>query len=184
MTATEMLVEEHKQIQKVLDWGEAELARIAAGQPPDAGKLLQAVDFIRNFADRCHHAKEEGVLFRRLVERGMPRESGPIAAMLHEHELGRAHAAAIAASIEDAARGEAGAIARLREHLGGYVALLRAHINKEDGALYPMADRLLGPADQEWLLREFERVEREETGAGVHEKYRRLAEALQGPGAS
>ncbi|HOW43886.1 MAG TPA: hemerythrin domain-containing protein [Candidatus Aminicenantes bacterium] len=180
MTATEMLVEEHDLIQKVLDWGETELARIAAGGRPDAGKLLQAVDFIRNFADRCHHAKEEGALFRRLVQKGMPRDNGPIAVMLHEHEQGRAHVAALAAAIAGAARGDAGAVAALREHLGGYIALLRAHIDKEDRILYPMADRLLAPEDQEWLEREFARVEREETGAGVHEKYHRLAEELAG----
>lgn len=180
MTATETLVEEHGLIQKVLDWGEAELERIAAGGRPDSGGLLRAVDFFRNFADRCHHAKEEAALFRRLVQKGMPRDGGPIAVMLHEHEQGRAHVAALAAAIEGAARGEAGAVTALREHLGGTIALLRAHIDKEDRILYPMADRLLAREDQEWLQREFARVEREETGAGVHEKYHRLAEELAG----
>lgn len=180
MTATEILVDEHRLIQRVLDWGEAELARIAAGGRPDADKLIQAVDFIRNFADRCHHAKEEDLLFKRLVEKGMPGEGGPIAVMRHEHDLGRAHVRAVAAALEGAARGEDGALAALREHLAGYISLLRAHIDKEDHVLYPMADRLFSPADQAALLRDFERVEREEIGAGVHEKYHRLAEELAG----
>lgn len=180
MTPTEILVDEHRLIKKVLDWGDAELARIAAGGRPDTARLLQAVDFIRNFADRCHHAKEEGLLFARMSERGMPREAGPIAAMLYEHDLGRTYVAAAANALEGAGRGEAGAMEALRENLGGYIALLRAHIDKEDHVLYPMAERLLGPSDQEWLLREFARVEREETGAGVHEKYHRLAEELAG----
>lgn len=178
MTATEILVDEHRLIKKVLDWGEAEIARIDAGGRPDAEKLAQAVDFIRNFADRCHHAKEEGLLFKRLEERGMPSQGGPIAVMLHEHDLGRAHVRAVAAALEGAARGEAAALATLREHLAGYIELLRAHIDKEDRILYPMADRLLGAADQAALLEEFARVEREEIGAGVHEKYHRLAEEL------
>jgi len=178
MTATEILVDEHLLIKKVLDWGEAEIARIGAGGRPDAAKLTRAVDFIRNFADRCHHAKEEGLLFKRLEEKGMSSQRGPIAVMLHEHELGRAHVTAVADALDGAGRGEAGALAALSEHLGAYIALLRAHIDKEDHVLYPMADRLLGPADQEALLRDFERVEREEIGAGVHEKYHRLAEEL------
>ena len=178
MTATEILVDEHRLIKKVLDWGEAEIARIDAGERPDTGKLARAVDFIRNFADRCHHAKEEGLLFKRLREKGMPGEGGPIAVMLHEHELGRAHVAAVSGALDGAGRGEPGALAALREHLAGYIALLRAHIEKEDHILYPMADRLLGPADQEVLLADFERVEREEIGAGVHETYHRLAEEL------
>jgi hemerythrin-like domain-containing protein len=178
MTATEILKDEHRLIKRVLDWGEAEIARIDGGKRPDTAKLTQAVDFIRNFADRCHHAKEEGLLFTRMEEKGMPREGGPIAVMLHEHVLGRAHAAAMAASLDGAGRLEPAALASLREHLAGYIGLLRAHIDKEDQILYPMADRLLGPADQEALLRDFERVEREEIGEGVHEKFHRLAEGL------
>lgn len=178
MTATDMLMDEHRLIQKVLDWGEAEIARIDEGRPPDTAKLIQAVDFIRNFADGCHHAKEEGLLFKRLVEKGMPAQGGPIAVMLHEHELGRAHVAALADALAEADRGEARALAALREHLAGYIALLRAHIHKEDHALFPMADRLLSAEDQEALRHDFERVEREEVGAGVHGKYQRLAEEL------
>ena len=108
----------------------------------------------------------------------MPAEGGPIAVMLHEHELGRAHVAAVAAALAGAGRGEADALAALREHLAGYIELLRAHIDKEDHILYPMADRLLDAADQAALLEDFARVEREEIGAGVHEKYHRLAEGL------
>ncbi len=73
--------------------------------------------------------------------------------MLHEHELGRAHVAAVAAALDGAGRGEPGALAALREHLSGYIALLRAHIDKEDHILYPMADRLLDAADQEGCWR-------------------------------
>ena len=178
MTATEMLVDEHHLIKKVLDWGEAEIARIDKGQPPDAAMLAQAVDFIRNFADRCHHAKEEGLLFKRLVEKGMPAQGGPIAVMLHEHELGRARVTAVASALSGAGQGDATALAALRENLAGYISLLRAHIDKEDNILYPMADRLLDAAAQEALLRDFERVEREEIGAGIHEKYRRFVEEL------
>ncbi len=178
MKATEILVEEHQLIKKVLDWSEGEITRIDAGCSPDTGKLAAVVDFIRNFADRCHHAKEEGLLFARLAERGMPREGGPIAVMLHEHELGRAHVAAVAAALDGARRGEAQALAELRAHMSGYIELLRAHIDKEDHILYPMADRLLGAADQEALLADFARVEKEEIGEGIHEKYHHLAEKL------
>jgi|WetSurMetagenome_2_1015567.scaffolds.fasta_scaffold388831_1 hemerythrin-like domain-containing protein len=179
MNATEILVNEHRLIKKVLDWGETEIARIESGGHPEMNKLAKAIDFIRNFADRCHHAKEEGLLFKRLIEKGMPGENGPIAVMLHEHDLGRAHVAALAASLDGAGRGEPAALAQLREHLAGYIGLLRAHIDKEDHILYPMADRLLDADDQEALLADFERLENEEIGAGVHEKYHRLAEELR-----
>jgi hemerythrin-like domain-containing protein len=55
-------------------------------------------------------------------------------------------------------------------------------IDKEDNVLYPMADRLFTPADQQALAEDFERVEAEEIGAGVHERYHQLAHDLAGGG--
>jgi len=58
------------------------------------------------------------------------------------------------------------------------VALLRAHIDKEDNVLFPMADQLLTAADQKELTEAFEKVEAEEIGEGVHDKYHQLAHEL------
>jgi hemerythrin-like domain-containing protein len=98
--------------------------------------------------------------------------------MLHEHELGRAAVRAIAEALERVKRGEAGAGADLAAALLAYVELLRNHISKEDNVLFPMADRLLPAEDQGALAVAFERVEEEEIGAGVHEKYHDLAHRL------
>ena len=76
---------------------------------------------------------------------------------------------------------EAGSIAFRGEvvgHARAYVALLRQHIVKEDNVLFPMADRLLLPAAAARLANDFDRIEHEETGAGLHEKYLAMAEAL------
>ena len=61
----------------------------------------------------------------------------------------------------------------------GYAALLRQHIQKENGILFPMADQVIPVAQQDQVADDFERVEHEETGEGVHEKYLALAEALE-----
>jgi hemerythrin-like domain-containing protein len=73
-------------------------------------------------------------------------------------------------------------VAAVRDNLLGYTRLLRAHIGKEDNVLYPMAERILTPEDQQWLAEEFDRVEAEEMGAGVHEKYHQMAHELAGGG--
>jgi hemerythrin-like domain-containing protein len=49
--------------------------------------LNQAIDFSINFTNTCHHGKEEESLFPKLEKNGMPREGGPIARMLYEHEI-------------------------------------------------------------------------------------------------
>jgi hemerythrin-like domain-containing protein len=178
MTPIELLMHEHEIILMVLGAVEREAQQIQDGGPVDAGKIDQMVDFIRNFADRCHHAKEEDLLFVRMQERGMPAQGGPIGVMLMEHVEGRRLVKAVAEALPAAAKGDPQAVAAVRDSLLGYARLLRAHIGKEDNILYPMADRILTPEDQQWLAQEFDRVEAEEIGAGVHEKYHEMAHSL------
>mgnify|MGYP005839600127 CR=1 FL=1 len=180
MKPTDTLKHEHQIILMVLDAAEREVRRIQDGGPVDAGKAEKMLDFIRNFADRCHHAKEENLLFVRMGQRGMPTDSGPIAVMLYEHDEGRARVRAVADALPQATQGDATAITTVTANLLAYTQLLRAHIDKEDNILYPMADRLFTPADQQALTEAFERVEAEEIGAGVHERYHQLAHELAG----
>ena len=178
MTPTELLMHEHQIILMVLGAAEREAQSIQDTGQIHTGKVEQMVDLIRNFADRCHHAKEEDLLFVRLQERGMPAQGGPIGVMLAEHAEGRRLVKAVAEALPDAAKGDPPAVAAVRDNLVGYTRLLRAHISKEDNVLYPMGDRILTPEDQQWLVKEFDRVEAEETGAGVHEKYHQMAHEL------
>ena len=165
---TQVLMAEHELILEALDALEKKVAAIQAGVAPDRAYFEKAVNFLRGFADKCHHGKEEHLLFKRMTERGFPVQSGPIAVMLSEHEAGRAFIRGIA---DGAAKlGTDPAAARqIVENARGYIDLLRAHIDKENNVLFPMADRALGPEDQAYLAKEFERFEVAETGAGVHE---------------
>lgn len=177
MRPTETLMHEHQIILTVLDAAAREVQRIQETGEVRVERLEQMVDFFRNFADRCHHAKEEKWLFVRMEERGMPREAGPIGVMLYEHDLGRGYVRAVADALPRAENDPA-ARQTVRENLAQYIQLLRDHIYKEDHILYPMADGLLLPEDQRALEEAFERVEREEIGEGVHEKYHELAHRL------
>ena len=178
MTPTEILKHEHQIILMVLEAAEREANSIKETGKVDGSKLDKFVDFIRNFADRCHHAKEEDQLFVKMRERGMPKEGGPIAVMLVEHDEGRRYVKAVADAIDPAVHGDTKAKVAIRENLQAYVNLLRAHIHKEDNILYPMADRFLTADDQQFLSEAFNRIEAQEIGEGVHEKYHHLAHEL------
>ncbi|MCX8066346.1 MAG: hemerythrin domain-containing protein [Anaerolineae bacterium] len=177
MRPIETLMDEHRIILTVLDAAAREVQRIQETEEVRVERLEQMVDFFRNFADRCHHAKEEKLLFVRMEERGMPREAGPIGVMLYEHDLGRGYVRAVAEALPRAAS-DLAAREAVRRNLAQYVQLLRDHIYKEDYILYPMADGLLLPEDQQALGEGFEQVEREEMGEGVHERYHELAHRL------
>lgn len=147
-----------------------------------AERIEKMLDFFRNFADRCHHAKEEKLLFVKMEERGVPVRGGPIGVMLQEHDEGRRRVRAVAEALPQARSGQASALSTVRSNLLAYIQLLRAHIDKEDNVLYPMADRLFTPEDQRALTEAFEKVEAEEIGEGVHERYHQLAHDLARPG--
>jgi hemerythrin-like domain-containing protein len=174
MTLTEILKHEHQIILKVLNRVD-QLAR--PGSVLDPVELAEIVDFIRTFADRCHHGKEEDLLFARMAERGFSTEFGPLAVMLADHDAGRSHVKAVAAALEASQAGAPLAGDAVRRNLAAYSDLLRGHIYKEDNILYAMADAHLTPEDQQELAEAFEKVEAA-MGPGTHEKYHALAHRL------
>ena len=174
-TATEALKGDHRVIEKVL----AALERLA--KAPEKSALEEwekAIDFSRNFADKCHHLREERLLFPAMERHGIPREGGPIGMMLMEHEAGRVYVRSMAAAVESAAQDPVAARTTLRDAATAYVQLLRQHIQKEDEILFQMADGVLSAEEQKRLLRDFEEHELREIGPGVHEKYLKIAHEL------
>lgn len=113
----------------------------------DYDRIDKCIQFIRLFADACHHGKEEDHLFTALGEQGMPSDRGPIAVMLHEHRLGRERVSAMVAAMPGAREGSSSDRGRLIQAGRGYVDLIRDHILKEDNVLFNMADQVIaGPA--------------------------------------
>jgi hemerythrin-like domain-containing protein len=179
MQATQILMDEHRVIERVITSLEAAAGDLAQGGAVRPGFFLDAADFIQGFADGCHHRKEEGVLFTAMEAAGMPAQVGPIAVMLAEHEQGRVYTRGMRQAAERLQAGDAAARPEVVRNARGYAALLRQHIVKEDGVLFPMADQVIPLAAREQVAEDFERVEHEETGDGIHEKYLALAEALE-----
>ena len=153
-------------------------ARLESGQTVDVGHLGQIVEFIQVFADRCHHGKEEDLLFVAMEEAGIPRQGGPIGVMLTEHMMGRSYVKEMSKAIVAYKAGDRSAVPKIAENARGYIALLAQHIDKEDNILYPMADRALTEATQQDLSEAFEEVERERIGAGRHEAFHELLREL------
>lgn len=180
MVPTEVLKHEHKVILKVLEAAEKDVEQIRIHGKINVGRIQKMVEFFREFADRCHHAKEEKLLFEKMKERGMTVEGGPLAVMLHEHDQGRAWVRGVAEALPGAESGDQEAKSIIAGNLDSFVNMLRAHIDKEDNVLYAMADKMLTDEDQKELAEAFERVEAEEIGEGVHEKYHQLAHELAG----
>lgn len=179
MYASSVLKDEHRGIEKMLRALSREAGRLEAGERVDPAIIEQGIDFLRNFADQCHHTKEEKELFPALEKAGVPVEGGPIGVMLADHEQGRDYIRAMAQALDAYKLGDSAAAAQLAGSIRGYVELLTAHIWKEDNVLFAMADRVLPPAVQEQLVASFDRIESEQIGPGVHERYHQMLDELE-----
>jgi hemerythrin-like domain-containing protein len=144
----------------------------------DGRSAREAIDFFRNFADRCHHGKEETHFFPAMEAKGFLRDAGPTGVMLREHDEGRAFIRGMNEAVESATAGVLSACEEFVQNAEGYLDLLRQHIYREDHCLFGMADQAFSEFDQKKLLDAFARVEAEEIGKATHEKYLRLANEL------
>lgn len=173
MQATEELKKEHRAIEMMLRILSAVDKKIEAGEKIPQEHLEKIVEFIRVFADQCHHGKEEDLLFPAMEEAGMPRDGGPLAVMLQEHNNGRDYVKAMSEAVISKD------LEKFRENAEAYADLLDQHIDKEDNVLYPMADNCLSANKNSQLMEQFAQVEEEKIGAGKHEEFHQLLRDLE-----
>jgi hemerythrin-like domain-containing protein len=178
MDAIETLMNEHRVIERVLDGLVAFAAEVGRKGTTEKEELSRFVTFIREFADACHHGKEEDILFATMVEHGFPRNGGPIAVMLREHDQGRGLVQILRERSASGAPWSDGDRHDIAEVAAAFADLLRAHIHKEDAILYPMAEQHLSPEVMGEVGEACERYEQDESRAGAHERLHALADEL------
>ena len=183
MKATEILMQEHRVIEGVLDTlqvaAESAGSGGAATRGPSALRpsfFIDAADFIKGFADGCHHHKEEGVLFKSMADHGFPTQNGPVAVMLNEHEIGRQYTRGMRAAAEKWAQGDESARAQTVENALGYVALLRQHIMKEDSILFRIGDEVLDETEKVRLANDFKQLDAALGGLALQDYERKASE--------
>lgn len=176
--ALEDLMNEHRLIEQVLGSLQTFAEYLSTQADGDRQTVRDYADFFRNFADRCHHGKEEDRLFAKMNEYGFPSDYGPVAVMLSEHVQGRGHVGALAAVGEGSGPLTPDERAEVVEHALAYVPLLSAHIMKEDNILYPMAAQAVPEPEMERLAADFDAFEASVMGEGTHERFHALAESL------
>lgn len=174
----EMLVEEHRKVECVLDGLEAMASAAEVGAFSDAGRILEILWFLREFTDGKHHAKEEEYLFPALESRGLPAKGGPTGTMRLEHTQGRQWVS-LATSLLGAPPEGGPDWKEVALVCQAYVRLLRAHIQKENHCIFGIAEQILGPTDKDALAAAFGRVDREWARVNGEEAEARVARVLK-----
>jgi len=182
--STEQLVGEHVTIKLVLKIMDKICERLESGEDIDPKHLEQIVEFVRLFADRVHHGKEEDLLFQAMEEasipnKGRPDEENVFYGLLLEHYVGRDYVKEMSDAISKYESGDRGSLHKFIDNARDYAELLTQHIEKEDDIVYLIADTNLSEAKKRELLEGFKRVENERLGTGRYEEFQKLAEHLK-----
>lgn len=175
MRPTEQLKAEHEGIKLML----MVLGKILA-EPETINQehFAKILEFLKIFVDKCHHGKEEGLLFPAMEKAGVPKEGGPIGMMLMEHERGRGYIKGMSDAF-DKFKKDHKALTAIVESGNNYIELLTQHIEKENNILFVMAESVLPKATQDELEEGFERLEVERIGLGKHEEFHGLLHQLK-----
>ncbi len=176
---TDELRQEHDAILEMLKVMESILKKKESGETYHLTQLEGVVEFLKIFADLCHHGKEEDYLFPALEQAGIPREGGPIGVMLHEHIMGRDFIRGISDGILRKKVNDPEADGIITRNMGFYIQLLTQHIQKENNILFTLAEMHLDEGVQKEISLGFRKVETERLGPGKHEELKQILNNLK-----
>ena len=134
---TTMLSQEHQNILRMVNALADECKLLESGKKLDKDFFVKIIDFIKNYADKFHHAKEEEILFAELNKDSGNLHCNPVQQMLYEHDLGRKFVKALEEGLNKNNKLE------IIKNADAYSQLIQEHIFKEDNILYPMSLKTL-----------------------------------------
>jgi hemerythrin-like domain-containing protein len=170
------LMIEHRLIERMIDVLRIEASRIAESKTVNPVLLDVAVDFIRIYADRTHHGKEEDILFRDLAEKEMSSEDREVMEeLVNEHVCARQIVRGLVEAKEHYLEGDTDAIETIVEQLEALVGLYPAHIEKEDKVFFRAAMKYLTRSEQDAMIEEMREFDRKM----IHEKYKSVVEFFE-----
>lgn len=177
--AIKIMMDEHKNILKTLKVARKMCQEILINNKCETKDFYKLIDFIRNYADKHHHGKEESILFKIMGEELGPNVTdGPIRGMLIEHDLGRLYMSRLEEALKEYEKGEQEALLDIIANTISYTHLLQHHINTEDNTLYPFAEKRLRKETIEKLEEEVGKLENNRESEDTRKKYNDLANEL------
>jgi hemerythrin-like domain-containing protein len=179
MKATQQLKDEHEGVKVMLNILAQVCRQLEATGNLNTEHFEGILEFLKVFVDKCHHGKEEELLFPALEAAGIPKY-GPISVMLHEHQAGRSYVKAMSEAFAGFKLGNRSLSQGILHYAHDYISLLNEHIVKENNILFVIADSRLSEKMQDELFEGFEKIEEERIGIGKHEEFHGLLEKLSG----
>lgn len=175
-----LMIEEHKNIKRMLKVIRKVCLNVMNGEEIDYADFENMIDFVRNYADKHHHEKEEKILFNRMVDEiGGAAEKLVKFGMLVEHDFGRLYINELEESLAKVKAGDDEAKLDVIANAMAYTHLLSRHIDKEDDVAYPFARRELCKETLNKVNIECHDFEEERIKLGVQNKYIQILKLLE-----
>jgi hemerythrin-like domain-containing protein len=170
------LMKEHRLIEKVIELMRELSEQIQIYNKVDPVVIDAIVDFIRMYADRTHHGKEEDILFRDLMEKNISSEhKKTMEELVEEHKWARQTTGNLVNAKEEYEGGNFGSVNELVEILNKLTDFYPKHIEKEDKHFFIPVMDYFSKLEQEEMLEEFWEFDKQL----IHEKYENMFESLK-----
>lgn len=180
MNTIELMMSEHENIRRVLRSIRKICMKILNGEEVDYKIFYEVIDFVRNYADKHHHKKEENVLFKKMSEKlDKMISEGPVKGMLIEHDMGRFYIRNLEEAVKKVEAGELDARLDIIANAISYANLLDGHIEKENSVIYKIASRSLSKEDMEDIDRVCMGIEKDAEDEKLQENYIAFADRLE-----
>lgn len=180
MNSINLMMEEHKNILRMLEVVRKACYGILQGKDIDYEDFNQMVDFIRSYADAHHHGKEEKFLFNEMVTHLGPLGNKLIThGMLIEHDYGRLYIRELVEALERVKAGDEMSKLDVIANAISYTHLLKRHIDKEDSVVYTFAERQLAKEVLDKVNEETVAFEKEAESNGTQKHYQELLSDLE-----
>jgi len=167
---------EHRLIERMITLIEQKIEKIQTTNQVDPLFIDTVVDFIRTYADRTHHGKEEDILFKQLANKQMSDQDKRIMdELVDEHLLGRKTTKELVEANAQYRVGEKTFLAVIVSKLKKLVNFYPKHIEKEDKVFFPSYMKYLSDEEDQLMLEEFYEFDREM----IHEKYKSVLQKLE-----
>lgn len=172
MDAINLMMDEHKYILRGLKLFRKLSIEVLNGKDVDFISFEGMISFVRNYADKHHHNKEEVVLFKKMeTQLGEQTVKGPLSGMYIEHDLGRQYMKLLEEALLRVKNGDLDSRVDIIANSVCYTDLLTRHIEKEDKLIYTFARRALSQADIEDVNEVCGRIEDQGTKDGLQKRY-------------
>ena len=164
MRPEDNLREDHGRIMKLFAAWQKMLGKLEQPKQSRQEAFAECINLVETFIDKCHHGKEDEILFPAMESSKRPEVTSLIEDLRSEHKTGRSMLEAIKLEFKAFPQPN-GSAEKLIQLCEGYIDLFRKHIRRENAKLLPLLEKCMSAGTREQIADHFEQYEQKTIGS-------------------